>query len=261
MAEAYAWLDHHLRGVENEVPTWTEVNNQVMFTYETAPAPGGGPNTVVVPARREPRQTWEEVTTSTERWFLADAAFGSRDGSLTTDPADGWSRAFTAGALTDATAMDGIVQTGKAEWSGNPKVYEIEKFDRQALAVWATAPLSADAGQDAGRRIRGIPTVHLSVRSSAASTTLAAYLFDIAEDNTARIITHEPYTLSELVPDQDVTITWKLQAAAYDVPAGHRVALVINSKDQLYSDATVDGSTTTVTSPAGQPSRLELPLG
>lgn len=264
MAEAYAWLDHHLLGAANDVPTWPEVSSQVMFTYKTQPDPGSGNDSVVTPAVREPRRTWEEVTTSTERWYLADTATGGdQDGLLGSRPASGWSREFAAGGLTDATAMDGIVQTGKAEWNGNPKSYATRAFDRKQLAVWATGPLSADADADpkAARRIRGLPHVRLTVRSSAASTTLVAYLFDVAADSTARIITHEPYTLSDLVSDQDVTITWDLQAAAYDVPAGHRLALVVNSRDQLYSHASVEGSTTTIGSPPGDESYLHLPLG
>lgn len=263
MAEAYAWLDHHLLDVSNEVPGWPEVNNQVMFSYLTQPAPdpGSGENVVVTPARREPRPSWDEVTVSTEQWFLAEAGSGRRDGSLGADPEPGWTRDFTAGELTDATAMDAIVATGQAEWNGNPKVYETEKFDRQLLAVWSTGPLSAGANQDTARRIRGIPRVRLTVRSSAASATLVAYLFDVADDGTARIVTHEPYTLPELVPDQDVTVTWELQATAYDVPANHRLALVVNSRDRLYSHASVEGSTTTISSRQGAESFLELPLG
>lgn len=67
--------------------------------------------------------------------------------------------------------------------------------------------------------------------------------------------------LSDLVPGQDVTITWDLQAAAYDVPTGHRLALVVNSRHQLYSHATVEGSTTLIGSPPGGESCLHLPLG
>jgi predicted acyl esterase len=99
------------------------------------------------------------------------------------------------------------------------------------------------------------------VRSSAESATLVAYLFDLATDGSARIITHEPVTLTDLTPDEDRTATWKLQAAGYDLPAGHRLMLVVNSKDKLYSAQDTDGSTTTIGSPAGSAAHLTLPLG
>ncbi len=37
--------------------------------------------------------------------------------------------------------------------------------------------------------------------------------------------------------------------------------LVVGSKDQLYSDAGIDGSTTTISSPDGSAAHLTLPLG
>jgi len=261
VAEAFAWLDHHVLGVENGVRDWPQVDTQVMFTYQTRVNPDTGQNVITEQARREPRQNWDEVTADTERWYLADTTSGGQDGALTADPASGWSREFTAGSLTDATAVDEVMFTGQAEWNGNPKIYETGKFDRQNLVVWATEPLAGDPGTQTARQIRGIPRVRLTVRSTADSTTLVAYLFDIAEDDTARIITHEPYTLTDLTPDQDVTVDWNLQAAAYDLPVGHRLALVINSRDQLYSTASVEDSTTTISSPGADASYLDLPLG
>ncbi|KQV13816.1 alpha/beta fold hydrolase [Kitasatospora sp. Root107] len=261
VAEAFAWLDHHLRGIPNDVPDWPEVNNQVMFTYRTEADPDTGKNVITEPAVRESRQSWDEVTTQVERWFLADAAPGDQDGALMLGQNSAWTREFTAGSLTEATAVDEVLTTGQAEWNGSPKVYETAKFERPSLLIWATEALTGGSDGQTARRLRGVPRVRLTVRSTAASTTLVAYLFDVGPDDTARIIAHEPYTLTDLTPDQDTTVDWDLQAAAYDVPADHRLALVINSMDQLYSHATVDGSTTTISSPASDPSYLDLPLG
>lgn len=93
------------------------------------------------------------------------------------------------------------------------------------------------------------------------STTLVAYLFDLAPDGTATIITHEPYTLTADNPGKAATVTWALQAAAYDIAANHKVMLVINSKDQLYSDTNPAYSTLKISSTAGNESYLDLPLG
>jgi predicted acyl esterase len=111
------------------------------------------------------------------------------------------------------------------------------------------------------RRIRGAATVRVTVHSTADATTLVAYLFDVAADATAWIITHEPYTASDLTPNLDRTVDWRLQVAAYDLPVNHRLALVINSRDQLCSFASVEGSTTTISSPGGNESAVDIPLG
>ncbi|MGW5776746.1 alpha/beta fold hydrolase [Streptomyces sp. NPDC003863] len=262
--EAFAWLDHHVLGVANGVPEWPAVNNQIMFTYQTRTDPETGQNVITEPAVREPVSSWSEVTTSTEDWYLTSVGSDSRDGGLAGEAETGWKREFTAGELTDATAVDAIIATGQAEWKGTPKTYATDKFERQHLAVWTTGPLGATAN-GAARRIRGVPELTLGVRSSAASATLVAYLFDVSADDTARIITHEPLTLTDLAPGEDRTATWRLQAAGYDLAAGHRLMLVVNSKDQLYSDALTDAGadsgTTTITSVDGEAAHLRLPLG
>ncbi|MEV4428105.1 CocE/NonD family hydrolase C-terminal non-catalytic domain-containing protein [Streptomyces sp. NPDC049602] len=275
MAEAYAWLDHHLKGEHNGVEDWEQVCGQVMFTYVTEPVtdPGTGEptgeNRIVEEAFRESRADWSRVTTGVEVFGLTGDGAGGTDGLLlpageTTAPSEvtGWRRAFLAGVDTEATVMDALMKTGQAERAGNPKTYDTRKIDRRHALAWTTAPLTAPEGRGtAGRRIRGIPRLRLTVRSTAASACLVAHLFDVAEDDTARIITHEPLNVYGLTPDQDRTVTWRLQAAAYDIAAGHRLMLVVDSKDPLYGDASVTWTQTVVTSPDGAQAFLELPLG
>ncbi|MFD7530275.1 alpha/beta fold hydrolase [Streptomyces sp. NPDC059849] len=259
--EAYEWLDHHLLGADNDVPNWPAVNSQSMFTYQTVAAPGGT-ELITVPARRETYASWDEVTTGSESWYLTGVdGVGDDDGTLTDKPTAGWSRDFEAGALTSCDAGE-LLKTGQQEWFGNPKSYEPAKFERGQLLVWSTDPLT---GSDkVARRIRGAATVRLTVRSSVDAATVIAYLYDVAPDGTARIITHEPLTVTDLTPKTDTTVSWTLQAVSYDLPAGHRIALVVNSRDPLYSYAGSDLpalTTTTVSSMSGNEAKLELPLG
>ncbi|WP_031073074.1 CocE/NonD family hydrolase [Streptomyces sp. NRRL WC-3742] len=252
MLEAYAWLDHHLFDKPNGVPEWPVVNSQVMFTYKTVPAIGGG-RQITAPARREPLGSWAEATTGTELWYLSGT---NGSGALSDKPSSGWSREFTAGWTTKATAMDAIMTTGQQEWFGSPKSYDLDGFESDRLLVWSTEALSG------GRRIRGAADLRLSVGVSAGDTaTLVAYLFDVAPDGSARIITHEPLTVTGLSAGTADTVGWTLQPVAYDLADGHRLALVVNSRDQLYAFTGTEGSTTTITSPIAQEAVLELPLG
>ncbi|SEE12911.1 X-Pro dipeptidyl-peptidase C-terminal non-catalytic domain-containing protein [Streptomyces sp. TLI_105] len=275
LTEAYAWLDHHLKGERNGVEEWEQVCGQVMFTYVTEPVldPGTGEptgeNRIVEEASRESRADWSRVTTGVEVFGLTGDGAGGTDGRLlpageTTAPSEviGWRRAFLAGVDTEATAMDGLMRTGQAERAGSPKTYDTRKIDRRHAVVWTTAPLTPLAGDGAaGRRVRGVPRLRLTVRSTAGSAGLVAHLFDVAEDGTARIITHEPLNVYGLTPDQDRTVTWRLQAAAYDIAPGHRLMLVVDSKDPLYGDASVTWTQTVLSSPEEAPAFLELPLG
>ncbi|MFD0370261.1 alpha/beta fold hydrolase [Streptomyces sp. NPDC127114] len=278
MREAYQWLDHHLKGERNGVEDWPAVSNQVMFTYTTVPVrdPGTGQptgeNEIVEPARRETHADWAGVTTRTEPLALTGGGAGGTDGGLVpvdappgADAETVWERSFIAGVDTEATAMDKIMETGRAEWSGNPKTYDTRKIDRTHALVWTTEPLTGPAGGTAGRRVRGVPELRLAVRSTVGAATLVAHLFDLAEDGTARIITHEPLNVEDLTPGQDRQVRWKLQAAAYDIPEGHRLMLVIDSKDPLYADVSEEVAAvwtqTTVSATEGAPAVHELPLG
>ncbi|MFD4155161.1 CocE/NonD family hydrolase C-terminal non-catalytic domain-containing protein [Streptomyces hydrogenans] len=269
--EAYAWLDHHLKGERNGVEEWDEVCGQVMFTYVTEPATDPvtgrptGARRIVEPAVRESRPTWRDVTVGHEVLGLTGEGAGGTDGRLVPAGEDaattGWRRTFLAGVDTEATAMGEPLRTGQAEWRGNPKIYDIRKIDRRHALAWTTAPLVPADGGPVGRRVRGVPRLRLTVRSTVSAAGLIAHLFDVAEDDTARIITHEPLNAYDLTPDRDTTVTWRLQAAAYDVPAGHRLMLVVDSKDPLYGDASVTWTQTELGSPTEAESFLELPLG
>ncbi|MFB6894552.1 alpha/beta fold hydrolase [Kitasatospora sp. NPDC056327] len=257
--EAYEWLDHHLLGIDNDVTNWPPVNSQSQFTYRTVSAPGGT-DLITVPAHRETYGSWQEATTGSEAWYLTGTG-ATGDGALTDKPAAGWSREFEAGALTSAVAGE-LLKAGQREWFGNPGAYALAEFDRSRLLVWSTEPL--DGSDDVARRIRGAAGVRLAVRSGIDAATVIAYLFDVAPDGTARIITHEPYTATGLTPNVSTDIAWLLQAVSYDLPAGHRLALVVNSRDPLYSYAGSDLpalTPTTIGSVSGNEARLELPLG
>ncbi|MFD4372893.1 CocE/NonD family hydrolase [Streptomyces sp. NPDC058486] len=234
--EALAWLDHHLLGAANEVPGWSRVTSQVMFEHTV----------------REPLASWGEATKRTERLYLGGAS-GGQDGTLDSAPAAGWTTSFTTGELTEAKAVDELLTTGQQEWKGNPKTYATGKFDRTYLATW-TSPAGA-------RRVRGVPRLHLTLTPAGDSATLVAYLFDLAPDGTARIITHEPYTLTGTEAGKAVDVSWDLQAAAYDLAADHKIMLVINAKDPLYSDANPSFATVRLGSTAGTEAHLDLPLG
>jgi|GEM_PF-5047430 len=255
MREAYAWLDHYLKGESNGVENWQEVNNQVMFTYVTAPS-GNDDNVITKPARREESASWADVTTEVETLNLTSETTGGA-GVLSSDPTAGWQRSFTVGKEPAVIAMDAIMTTGQAEWAGNPKKYQTNDIDPSHALVWATGPLFA-SGSNVARRIRGISRLQLTVESTEESVTVVAYLLDVDERGVGRIITHEPNTFAV---DGPTTVAWELQAAAYDVPQRHRVMLVVDGMDPLYSNANAPYTEITLSSLDGAPASLQLPLG
>ncbi|MGW5849242.1 CocE/NonD family hydrolase [Streptomyces sp. NPDC055254] len=230
--DAHRWFDHHLKGIDNGIGAEGEVLSEVMWSKTL-----------------ESRPTWSSLTEHVHRLHLADA------GELSEEPEAGWSAGVLCGVDTPATVADQVVTSGYAETAGRPKSYPTGDIDRTVAAVWASAPVSETT------RLRGTPRLRVTYRAANPGSTFVAYLFDMAPDGTAHIVTHAPYTDLGSPPDSLVSADIDLQATAYDVPRGHRVMLVIDARDPFYGDANLPRATLAFTSPDTTPSYLDLPLG
>ncbi|MFD9355573.1 CocE/NonD family hydrolase [Streptomyces sp. NPDC060031] len=230
--DAHRWFDHHLKDVDNAIAEEGQVLSEVMWNQTL-----------------EARPAWSAVTRDVRRLFLTG------DGELAPDPEAGWSAGVLCGVDTPATVADAVVTGGLAELAGRPKAYPTGDIDRTVAAVWASAP-----GEEV-TRLRGIPRLRVTYRAANPGSTFVAYLFDVGPDGTAHIITHAPYTDLDSAPDSLISADLDLQATGYDVPRGHRVALVVDGRDPFYGDANLPRATLAFTSPEATPSYVDLPLG
>ena len=130
--------------------------------------------------------------------------------------------------------------------TGVPPTDWLPSVDRLHAAVWLGDPLPS------GAAIRGIGALHLGVQTAPAQGTVVAYLYDVDALGTGRLVTHTP--VSWLAPTGALDVP--IPATAYDVPAGHRLALVVDTKDPLYLDANTFGARLALTGP----SWLDVPL-
>ncbi|MEU2953722.1 CocE/NonD family hydrolase [Streptomyces xanthochromogenes] len=246
--EAHRWFDQHLLEADDD-------ESAAAAFDETSGAEDQVVSEIMWGRALESRPTWDAATGTPERFYLTGPAEGGKDGGLLDKPTNGWHTTFSTGTDTPATVADQILVTGYAELAGLPKAYRTGKIDRNAAGVWTTAPLPSR------QLLRGVPRLRLTVAPSAADSTFVAYLFDVNALGIARIVTHAPYTLLGAVPDEPATVDIALQVTGYDVKAGHRLMLVLDSVDPFYGPAAETPGTITVTSPDEDPSYLEIPLG
>lgn len=87
-------------------------------------------------------------------------------------------------------------------------------------------------------KIRGTPKVALEIQPKASKVQLVAYLYDTDLLGTGKLITHGVVTLPNAVSNQKIKVDFDLVTTAYDVPAGHRVVLAIDTKDPEYKSPT-----------------------
>ncbi|GHE09591.1 CocE/NonD family hydrolase [Streptomyces alanosinicus] len=236
-ANARAWFDERLKGGggtsgDHGAPVELHVRN------------GGG---------EEDYPSWRAVSSRTRSLPLGRAnAFGT--GALD-GPADtGWRTSITGGI--DSGADAGITELSGAldQIAELPPSVEVPLLPRFAAGVWQSAPYPSV------QRIRGAVTLHTTVTSSAPQGTVFAYLYDVNVLGVGKLISHAPQSWSDRTPGRAFPLDVSLFTTAYDLPAGHRLALVVDSKDPAYGGSTPLGSDISFSSPQADPSRLVLPL-
>ncbi|WP_250032932.1 CocE/NonD family hydrolase [Paractinoplanes maris] len=221
-------------GFENDV--WSGVRD--WFDQHLAGRPGEARPPVLVRPDNAPTESyadWSALSPSTTRYGLGRIRALDGTGLLGGAPTTGWSKPLPTDL--DTTANGGVVllTNGVSAFTNQRPSIWLPTVSRTRAGVWAAARPSAPL------KIRGIPRVHLNL-TGPTQGSLVAYLYDLDALGTARLITHAPITWS--APGE---VDLALSAAAYDVPAGHALTLVIDTVDPLYYDANPPNNTITIT--------------
>lgn len=118
-------------------------------------------------------------------------------------------------------------------------------------AVWRSEPLEVPWG------LRGSPVVRTRLTSTTSRGTFVAHLYDVDPLGVARLISHTPYSFTGATPGTRFAAEVPLPAAAWNVPRGHRLALVFDGSDHRYTGGGPIGSTLTF---SGADTRLSVPV-
>jgi predicted acyl esterase len=179
---------------------------------------------------------WKSVTAARQRIPLADTA--------------------TVHAGVDSGADGGVVFLSGAldQLTRVPPLAWLPLLPRRWAAVWQSEPYAT------ARHLRGTALVHTTLTPSAERGTLVAYLYDVGPLGVGRLVTHAPFSWRGREPGRPFGVDLELYSTAYDVPAGHRLALVVDTVDPLYLEHNPSGARLTFSSPADDPSYVSVPL-
>jgi predicted acyl esterase len=224
------WFDRYLAGVHNGIDT----EQPLVLRHLDSDAV-------------ESYQDWAHVDSSTQRLFLGGARGWDKTGPMSAaTPAGTWSDTIATGTDTTATAGVALLTNAFTALTGVPPTDWLPTVDRADGCVWTSDVLAQ------GAAIRGMPAMHLTISSVQPQGTVVAYLYDTDSLGTGRLIENVPVTW--LAPTATLDVTFP--AIAYEVPAGHRLSLVLDTVDALYLGVNPDGADLTVTGS----SWLDLPL-
>ncbi|WUT86110.1 hypothetical protein OG515_29885 [Streptomyces melanogenes] len=168
-------------------------------------------------------------------------------------PLGGSKRIF---ANVDSGADGGILLLSNIldQFTKLPPMASIPLLPRAFAAVWQSERY------DTPRRIRGTAALHTTVTPTKESGTLVAYLYDVGPLGLGKLVSNAPYTFHGRTPGRPFAVDLELFSTSYDVPAGHRPALVVDTVDPLYIEHNPTGAQLTFSSPASDPSYLTVPL-
>ncbi|MEU4076286.1 acyl esterase [Streptomyces venezuelae] len=159
-------------------------------------------------------------------------------------------------ANVDSGANGGTVLLTNAldQFLRTPPVVSVPLLPRAFAGVWQSER------SDSPQRVRGTVKVHTTVTSTEESGTLVAYLYDVGPLGVGKLVSNAPYTFHDRTPGKPFGVDLELFSTAYDVPAGHRLALVVDTVDPLYAEHNPTGAQLTFSSPSADPSYVSVPL-
>ncbi|MFK4108342.1 CocE/NonD family hydrolase [Streptomyces sp. NPDC002176] len=166
-----------------------------------------------------------------------------------------------AGSTTIHTNVDSGADGGVVLLSGLldqvakvPPMASIPLLPRRWAAVWQSERYAGP------QRVRGTARLHTTLTPTAESGTFVAYLYDVGPLGIGKLVTHAPLTWHGRTPGEPFTVDLDLFSTAYDVPAGHRLALVADTVDPLYVEHNPSGARLTFSSQENDPSYVSVPL-
>ncbi|MET9435062.1 CocE/NonD family hydrolase [Streptomyces sp. NPDC006551] len=159
-------------------------------------------------------------------------------------------------ADVDSGANGGVVLLSNAldQFLKIPPMASIPLLPRSFAGVWQSERY------DTVQNVRGTAKLHTTVTSTEESGTLVAYLYDVGPLGLGRLVSNAPYTFHGKTPGEPFTVDLELFSTAYDVPAGHRLAVVVDTVDPLYIEHNPTGAQLTFSSPSADPSFVSIPL-
>jgi predicted acyl esterase len=135
-----------------------------------------------------------------------------------------------------------------------PPVASLPLLPRRYAAVWQSEKYAS------AQRVRGTTKLHTTLTSTKESGTLVTYLYDVGPLGLGKLVSNAPYTFHGQTPGKPFGVDLELFSTAYDVPAGHRLALVVDTVDPLYIEHNPTGAQLTFSSPAADQSYVSVPL-
>lgn len=234
------WFDHYLKGAANGIDT----QDPVQLKSQTGKWAGFA--------------NWNAVQSQGTAFYLGDPGFNlftnpTTTGRLGNAASSPWNHAIVGGYATLANSGLALVNGILTAWQAPPSV-SLPLLSRTHAAVWTGDRLAR------ATTVSGMPTLRVTVTPDRPRLSLYAYLYSVDAWGVGQLMTWKPYTFLDATPGTPTTIDLRFEATQWDVPAGNRIALVIDTVDLRYAGVTDLNSRVVFGSSAASPSMLHVPM-
>lgn len=210
---AQIWLDYWLKGIDNDIIHGEEIILQTDLKKKIEAI------------------SLSQFKTRRNKLYLANDNY-IQSGSLQNGPNMKRHQKSLGLGNDDSFATTGIPFVS-ALIDGNfsfPNVEFLPGLNRFDALVFNSVRFEEDV------KIRGNVNLNLNVSSSGKTIQFIAYLYDVNSLRVGKLITHGVFSKRNIESNKTYKINFDLVTTAYDLASGHKLALVIDTHDPLYSD-------------------------
>jgi len=216
--QVHAWFDHYLKHINNGIDKMPPITMQLR-------------NKSV----RETFLNWPSTKIASKLYYLSPRHF-SVDGKLETDldsNINSYGDTLYSGLHSGVTSGIPIVSPLEQAYIAHPITVDFSKVSRR-LAIIYESKVFSHIG-----KIRGTPQVILWIKPESTKLQVIAYLYDVGINGIATLITHGPATVYNASINKIMKLNISLRSAAYNIPKGDKLALVLTTHDVLYKSPTL----------------------
>ncbi|EQA45273.1 X-Pro dipeptidyl-peptidase C-terminal non-catalytic domain protein [Leptospira broomii serovar Hurstbridge str. 5399] len=215
-SNAYDWFDYWLKGVNNGIMSKPQVSFQKKFNGDRVTLP-----------------SWPSPTVSQRTYYLKPRGFFTDGQISTTQNTSNANTGILSGADTLATSGVPIISDILAAHLDVPVTVPIGLISRINGIVYQSDTLTSAI------KIRGKIFWNGIVSSSLGKANINVYFYDLDTSGIGTLITHGTATIFDAAPGETRNLSIDLNAVAYDLPAGHKIAIAMDTYDPLYSVPTL----------------------
>lgn len=234
---AFAWLDHHLKGVDNYIDQVDKVTTRVKSSVSTM-----RDSFATFPVHQDVVTLYADPIPGTQGGTLNDQGTFNADYPVFDSEFD----VVWTGGVAGAQMMSG-------------HFYPLENIDPNGALIYKTPVLTEDMMLRGSTRLKFSAFVEHNIQ-------YFGYLLDYdPETGRAHWIGHGPFSWhreegSDYVPTDPVEVTIDMYWTAHDVAAGHQLILVIDGEDGEYFTYTDSPTQHQLVIDSDHPITLEIPV-